>query len=173
MVGACILHGGHQRTVKYRNISLLLYISEVYYSNTKSVYPPFLVDIKALHAGNSELVSVAPKWMDLGLSLGLDKPVLDSLESNYPRDVNRCLTETLAKWLQQVRTARSWRTITHALIAPSINRADLAHSVATKHGMCQTGFVFCFCPFSLFFFCIYFSILCLLLSSRHRYTPRK
>ena len=121
-------------------------------SNTKSVYPPFLVDINALHAVNSQLVSVAPKWMDLGLSLGLDKPILDSLESNYPRDVNRCLTETLAKWLQQVRTARSWRTITHALMASSINRADLAHSVAMKHGMCQTGFVFCFCPFFSFFF---------------------
>ena len=115
------------------------------------IHPPFLVDIQALCAVNSELVSVAPMWMDLGLSLGLDKPVLDSLESNYPRDVNRCLTETLAKWLQQVRTARSWRTITHALIAPSINRDDLAHSVAMKHGMCQTGFVFCFFPFSLFF----------------------
>jgi len=91
----------------------------------------------ALHAVTSELVSVAPKWMELGLYLGLEQPVLDALESNYPRDVNRCLTETLARWLQQVRTARSWRAITHALISPFINRVDLAHNIAMSHGTCQ------------------------------------
>ena len=99
------------------------------------IHPPFFVDIRALCAVNSELVSVAPKWMDLGLSLGLDQLVLDSLESTYPRDVNRCLTETLARWLQQVRAARSWRAITLALIVPSINRIDLAHRIAMNHGM--------------------------------------
>ena len=101
------------------------------------MFPSFLVDITALPAVNSELVSVAPKWMELGRSLGLDQPVLDALESNYPRDVNRCLTETLAKWMQQVRTARSWRAITHALIVSSINRVDLTHSIAMSHGRCQ------------------------------------
>ena len=110
----------------------------------------FIVDIKALFAVNSELVSVAPRWMDLGLSLGLDQHVLESLESNYPRDVNRCLTETLARWLQQVRTARSWRAITAALISPSINRVDLAHSIATSHGMCQTSL----CILLSFFFLV-------------------
>ena len=100
------------------------------------MYLSFLVDIMALHTVNSELVSVAPKWMNLGLSLGLDQPVLDALESNYPRDVDRCLTETLARWLQQVRTARSWRAITYSLIVSPINRADLAYSIAMSHGMC-------------------------------------
>ena len=120
--------GGHKRIPK-RITKFLIIVYLVVYT--------FLVDIMALHAVNDELVSVAPRWMELGLSLGLEQSVLDALESNYPRDVNRCLTETLARWLQQVRTARSWRAITNALISPSINRVDLAHSIAMSHGMCQ------------------------------------
>ena len=107
------------------------------------VFLSFLVDIAALHAVNSELVSVAPKWMDLGRSLELDQPVLDAIKSNYPRDVNRCLTETLAKWLQQVRTARSWKAITHALIVSSINRVDLAHSIAKSWYVSDTLTLVC------------------------------
>ena len=87
-----------------------------------------------LSAVNSELVSVAPRWMDLGLALGLDKHDLESLESNYPRDVNRCLTETLARWLQQVRTAPSWKVVVTVLSSPPLNRCDLAHSIAMRHG---------------------------------------
>ena len=114
-----------------------LYILVVQCSTHLMACHPILVDITTLHAVNSELLSVAPKWMELGLCLGLEQPVLDALESNYPRDVNRCLTETLARWLQQVKAARSWRAITHALIVSSINRVDLAHSIAMSHGMCQ------------------------------------
>ena len=87
-----------------------------------------------LSAVNSELVSVAPRWMDLGVSLGLDPPTLELIASDHPNDANRCLTEVLAKWLQQVRTARSWRAITLALMSPSISEGDLAHSIAMSHG---------------------------------------
>ena len=104
---------------------------------------PFLVDIQALCAVNSELVSVAPTWMDLGLALGLDKHVLELIKSNY-RYVNRCLTETLAEWLQQVRTARSWRAITLSLIVPSISEGSLAHRIAMSHSMFQISFPFPF-----------------------------
>ena len=96
---------------------------------------PFLADIKALCAVNSELVSVAPRWMDLGMSLGLDPPTLDLIDADHPRDASRCLTEVLAKWLQQVRTAPSWRTLVLALMSPPISRSDLARSIAMNHGI--------------------------------------
>ena len=88
-----------------------------------------------LSAVNNALVSVAPRWMDLGVSLGLDSPTIELIHSNHPKDASRCLTEMLAKWLQQVRTARSWRAITLALMSPSVNKSDLAHSIALSHGM--------------------------------------
>ena len=36
---------------------------------------------------------------DLGLYLGLSYNDLKTIEDNYPRDAERCLTEFLAKWL--------------------------------------------------------------------------
>ena len=95
---------------------------------------------------------MAPKWMDLGLALGLDKSVLELIKSNY-RYVSRCLTETLAEWLQQVRTARSWRAIAHSLIVPSISEGSLAHKIAMSHGMFRLAFRF----LSFFFFNSHFA----------------
>ena len=39
------------------------------------------------------------KWFDLGLHLGLSYNDLKTIEHNYPRDAEQCLTECLAKWL--------------------------------------------------------------------------
>uniref|UniRef100_A0A1X7SSX5 Death domain-containing protein n=1 Tax=Amphimedon queenslandica TaxID=400682 RepID=A0A1X7SSX5_AMPQE len=40
------------------------------------------------------------KWFDLGLYLGLSYNDLKTIETNYPRDTEQCLTECLAKWLK-------------------------------------------------------------------------
>ena len=39
------------------------------------------------------------KWFGFGLYLGLSFNDLKIIEHNYPRDVEKCLTECLAKWL--------------------------------------------------------------------------
>uniref|UniRef100_A0A1X7TPL0 Death domain-containing protein n=1 Tax=Amphimedon queenslandica TaxID=400682 RepID=A0A1X7TPL0_AMPQE len=41
------------------------------------------------------------KWFDLGLHLGLSYDDLKTIEHNYPRDAEQCLTECLAKWLKK------------------------------------------------------------------------
>uniref|UniRef100_A0A1X7TK12 Death domain-containing protein n=1 Tax=Amphimedon queenslandica TaxID=400682 RepID=A0A1X7TK12_AMPQE len=41
------------------------------------------------------------RWHELGLILGLYKNTLDAIERNHPRDVWRCLTECLFKWLSR------------------------------------------------------------------------
>ena len=112
-------------------ISCLLIIISFYLSQ---LYP-FFADIKALCAVNSELVSVAPRWRDLGVSLGLDSSTLELIDADHPRDASRCLTEVLAKWLQQVRTIPSWRTLVFALTSFLVNRSDLAHGIAMSHGI--------------------------------------
>ena len=42
----------------------------------------------------------ADKWFILGLQLDVLHNDLKTIEMNYPRDAQRCLTECLAKWLQ-------------------------------------------------------------------------
>ena len=39
------------------------------------------------------------KWFDFGLYLCLSYNDLKTIEHNYPRDAEQCLTECLAKWL--------------------------------------------------------------------------
>ena len=40
------------------------------------------------------------KWFDLGLKLGISYNDLKTIETNYPREAQRCLIDCLAKWLQ-------------------------------------------------------------------------
>ena len=40
------------------------------------------------------------KWFSLGLKLDVLHNDLETIEMNYPRDAQRCLTECLAKWLK-------------------------------------------------------------------------
>ncbi|XP_019858330.1 PREDICTED: uncharacterized protein LOC109586572 [Amphimedon queenslandica] len=55
-----------------------------------------LVDIvQVLKDGSFQAI----KWFDLGLYLGLIHNDLKVIETNYPRDAERCLRECLAKWL--------------------------------------------------------------------------
>ena len=56
-----------------------------------------LVDIvRVLKDGSFQTI----KWFDLGLYLGLIHNDLKVIETNYPRDAERCLRECLAKWLK-------------------------------------------------------------------------
>ena len=41
------------------------------------------------------------RYKDLGLELGLHYNTLSDIEANYSRDVEKCLTECLAKWLSE------------------------------------------------------------------------
>ena len=41
------------------------------------------------------------RWHELGLTLGLHKNTLDTIERNHPGDVSRCLTECISQWLSR------------------------------------------------------------------------
>ena len=60
------------------------------------------------------------RYRDLGLELGLHYNTLNDIEANYPRDVKKCLTECLAKWLSEVdsvykKEKPTWRALVRAL----------------------------------------------------------
>ena len=63
-----------------------------------------LVEVKqVLKDGSFQTI----KWFDLGLNLGLSYNDLKTIEHNYPRDTEQCLTECLAKWLME-DTKATW-----------------------------------------------------------------
>ena len=42
-----------------------------------------------------------PNWFSLGLSLGLLKPTLDTIEDEHRHNVSRCLLECISQWLSK------------------------------------------------------------------------
>lgn len=60
------------------------------------------------------------RYKDLGLELGLYYNTLSDIEANYSRDVEKCLTECLAKWLSEADSVYkkgkpTWRALVRAL----------------------------------------------------------
>ena len=76
--------------------------------------------------------TLAAKWFNLGLALRLPYNGLTPIESNFPRDSLRCLTETIQIWLQS-SSCPSWRGLVSALRSPSVNRIDIANRIAKDH----------------------------------------
>ena len=76
--------------------------------------------------------TLAAKWFNLGVALGLPYNRLTSIESDFPRDSLRCLTETVQIWLQS-SSCPSWRGLVSALRSPSVNRIDIANRTAKDH----------------------------------------
>ena len=42
----------------------------------------------------------AAKWYQLGVQLGISSATLSTIESDYPRDAQRCTTEVIIRWLR-------------------------------------------------------------------------
>ena len=62
----------------------------------------FCVDIDNLNDVLDQLKGFPKdRWMEFGLECGLHYNTLSELEANYPRDVSRCLTECVARWLRR------------------------------------------------------------------------
>ena len=69
------------------------------------------------------------RWYELGLRLGLRKYTLDAIEVDHYRDVSRCLTECLFKWLRGAdnvdsRGRATWDSLSDAL--QSMNEVAVA-----------------------------------------------
>ena len=75
---------------------------------------------------------IAAQWFNLGLALRLSYSKLRQIESNFPRDSLRCLTEMVEMWLQS-SSHPSWQGLVFALRSPSVNRIDIANRIARDH----------------------------------------
>ena len=75
-------------------------------------------------------------WIDLGDGLGLHPNTLSTIETNYPRDSDRCARECLVKWLDRAdgvdeKGGANWKTLSNALeAAGQKNAADYISKLA-------------------------------------------
>lgn len=91
-----------------------------------------------LNEVNQELVSLAPKWKQLGRQLRLAKHTLELIEVNYPKDAAICLTEMLASFLKgDDGVVPNWSLILSALKSLTIRRHNLAKSI--EDFICDEG----------------------------------
>ena len=78
--------------------------------------------------------TLAAGWFNLGVALGLSSGTLKAIESNYPRDTHRCLTEMVIAWLQMKDNSQpSWQSLASALSSPSVGRVEIATMIAAEH----------------------------------------
>ena len=78
--------------------------------------------------------TLAADWFNLGVALRLSYDTLKTIESNYPRDAPRCLTEMVIAWLQIKDNAQpSWQSLASALRSPLVNRIEIATMIAAEH----------------------------------------
>ena len=58
----------------------------------------------------------AAKWYQLGVQLEIPPATLSTIEYNYPRDAQRCMTEVIKWWLQNASEC-SWTKLAQAVEA--------------------------------------------------------
>ena len=81
------------------------------------------------------MVTNAVEWFQLGLELRIRPTSLEHIKANF-KDVERCMTEMLAQWLQkQGRDVPTWKALVSAVRTASSLREEIASTVAAKHGM--------------------------------------
>ena len=83
----------------------------------------------------SEVESLSSRWRLLSMKLGVKESSLDTIERNYPSDVQTCLYKALGEWLRlnynhQRHGRPSWRRLAEAV--SSIDCA-LSENIAKRH----------------------------------------
>ena len=89
----------------------------------------------------NELITIAHKWITIGIQLGIDYHVLKGFGQQYNNDPIRCLTELLQYWLDgnaaNGKSHVNWETIIKALKSPSVNESGLAEKICENHQLQQ------------------------------------
>ena len=80
----------------------------------------------------NSISTLAAKWFNLGLALGLSRNTLDIIDYNHPRDANRCQAEMITAWLRS-SSQPSWQRLASALSSPLVNRSEIATMIAVGH----------------------------------------
>ena len=81
------------------------------------------------------LEHVSERWQKLGLALGLIKPTLDKIRTDY-HSVDKCKMEMLTCWLNQADGCEgtcNWKSLAAALRSPTVNHRPIADAIEKKY----------------------------------------
>ena len=97
----------------------------------------------------NELVTIAHKWFDIGIQLGISYHVLKGFEQQHKDNPYRCLSEMLHCWLNgNGNCCVKWETIVEAIRSPSINETGLAERIF-ENNLLQPAASECYSPSAL------------------------
>ena len=78
----------------------------------------------------NELATIAHKWFDIGIQLGIGYHILKGFEQQYKDSPSRCLSEMLHCWLNgNGKCCVKWEAIIEALRSASVNETGLAEKI--------------------------------------------
>jgi len=72
--------------------------------------------------------SMATKWFEMGLQLGVDSKELKTIQHDIRDSKTACRTMFL-EWLDHTKGEKSWKKILNALSSRSVGRNTLAESL--------------------------------------------
>ena len=88
---------------------------------------------KDLKTVRSEVYSVAVKWYDLGLELGISPDDLDVIKVAQKNMPTNCLLEVLKQWLSGVDPFPTWKALVTALCSPAIGEQQIAQALDSHY----------------------------------------
>ena len=100
----------------------------------------FSLDIKDLYDVLKEIISVAAKWDNIWLALGLPGEERHTTARDWNYDCSKCLEATIERWLKQnydideIHEKPSWKMLVQAIKDPcGGNNNALAKEIAQKY----------------------------------------
>ena len=86
------------------------------------------------HDTAQALISIASKWYQLGVLMGIGGPALDTIKASYSNMPHDCLNSMLAEWLRgNGLHMPSWSGLVNALLL--MNETTLAHTISKKYSL--------------------------------------
>ena len=107
----------------------------VSYTDLASKYPAGLDSEPELPDLMNEVAAEIPgRWRDMGLQLGLDHRVLETIAKISQGDSNFCFSNVFTRWKNQTSTTDpyTWSTIVQALETPAVGEERLAYKIKSK-----------------------------------------
>ena len=79
------------------------------------------------------LVDICHKWKFIGIALGVEHPVLNQIECQFPNNPKDSLVKIVEEWLKSCDP--TWKGLVNALRSQTVRASQLAGAIEAKY--CQ------------------------------------
>jgi len=97
--------------------------------------PPGQLTVDSLGDLLEAVYQVSTKWYNLGLRLGLQPGLLDTISVRCQQDPEVCLREMLKEWLKRGEPTPEWKELVTALKSTAVGETTLARDLMLKYNL--------------------------------------